>query len=83
MITEKNTPPVAHAGGDQTITLPCTIYMNGSQSSDDLGIVKWEWERDGTSLAIGTIVGHSDQEPILMVNSIAVDSLFFFVNAYK
>lgn len=70
MITEKNTPPVAHAGGDQTITLPTnTIYMNGSQSSDDLGINRWEWERDGTSLAIGTIVGHSDKEPVLVVNS--------------
>lgn len=47
--TEKNTPPVAHAGGDQSITLPKNaIYMNGSQSSDDLGIVKYEWMRDGT-----------------------------------
>lgn len=66
--TEKNTPPVAHAGGDQTVTLPTnTIYMNGSQSSDDLGIVKYEWQRDGTSLAIGTIVGKSDHESVLVV----------------
>lgn len=50
--------------------------MNGSQSSDDLGIVRWRWERDGTSLAIGTIVGHSDQEPVLVVNSIEMTRLF-------
>lgn len=71
MISEKNTPPVAHGGGDKTITLPTnTIFMNGTESSDDLGIVKYEWQRDGTSLAIGTIVGNSDHEPVLMVSFI-------------
>lgn len=65
---EKNSPPVAHAGGDQSVTLPKNaIYLNGSQSTDDLGIVKYEWTRDGTSLAIGTIVGQTDHEPILIV----------------
>lgn len=42
--------------------------MNGSQSSDDLGIVKYEWQRDGTSLAIGSIVGNTDHEPVLIVS---------------
>lgn len=66
---EKNTPPVAHAGGDQSITLPQNaIYMNGSQSSDDLGVEKYEWTRDGTSLAIGSIVGRTDHGPILIVS---------------
>lgn len=60
---------MAHAGGDQTITMPMnTIYMNGSTSTDDLGIVKYEWTRDSTSLAIGTIVGKSDHEPVLIVS---------------
>lgn len=66
---EKNTPPIAHAGGDKSVTLPKnSIYMNGSESSDDLGIVKYEWLRDGTSLAIGTIVGNTDHEPVLIVS---------------
>lgn len=42
--------------------------MNGSQSSDDLGIVKYEWLRDGLSLAIGSIVGKTDHEPVLIVS---------------
>lgn len=47
--------------------------MNGSQSNDDLGIVKYEWQRDGASLAIGSIVGNTDHEPVLIVS-------FFFWN---
>lgn len=66
--TEKNTPPVANAGGDQSITLPVNaIYLNGTKSSDDLGIVRYTWTRDGSSLAIGTIVGNSSSEPVLIV----------------
>ena len=42
--------------------------MNGSQSNDDLGIVKYEWQRDGASLAIGSIVGNTDHEPVLIVS---------------
>uniref|UniRef100_A0A336KZH6 CSON002553 protein n=1 Tax=Culicoides sonorensis TaxID=179676 RepID=A0A336KZH6_CULSO len=68
---EQNAPPVANAGGDQTITLPVSVViLNGSRSSDDLEITKWAWERDGTSLAMGTIIGNSSNEPVLMVNYI-------------
>lgn len=67
---EKNSPPVAHAGGDQSVTLPQNaIYLNGSQSTDDLGIAKYEWTRDDTSLAIGSIIGQTDHEPILIVRN--------------
>lgn len=60
---------MAHAGGDQSITLPVkSIYMNGSTSNDDLGIEKYEWTRDSSSLAVGTIVGNSDHEPVLIVS---------------
>lgn len=77
MTIEKNTPPVAHAGGDQSITLPQnTIYLNGSQSSDDLGIVMYEWTRDGTSLAVGSIIGNSDHEPILIVSMLKCHSSY-------
>lgn len=42
--------------------------MNGSKSEDDLGIISYEWIRDSSSLAIGTIVGKTDHEPVLIVN---------------
>lgn len=77
VIQEKNTPPVAHAGGDQSVTMPTnTIFMNGTQSNDDLGIVKFEWTRDSSSLAMGTIVGNSNHEPVLTVRN----SLHFNAN---
>lgn len=44
--------------------------MNGSMSSDDLGITKYEWQRDASSLAVGTIVGNTDHEPVLIVSEI-------------
>lgn len=48
--------------------------MNGSQSSDDLGIVKFEWTRDGASLAIGTVVGNTNHEPLLIVRNHLTES---------
>lgn len=69
LFTEKNTPPVANAGGDQSITLPVSaIYLNGTKSNDDLGIVRYTWTRDGSSLAIGNIVGNTSSEAVLIVS---------------
>lgn len=74
---ERNTPPVAHAGGDQSVTMPTnTIFMNGTQSSDDLGVVKYEWTRDSSSLAMGTIVGNSSHQPVLIVRSLFLCTRF-------
>ncbi|XP_024084627.1 dyslexia-associated protein KIAA0319-like protein isoform X2 [Cimex lectularius] len=67
----KNVPPKANAGGDQTLTLPIgVLIVNGSQSSDDLGIAKWQWTRELTSLAMGTIIDQSDTTPVLMVTNV-------------
>lgn len=58
----------ANAGGDQTVVLPASvIVLNGSQSSDDLGIVSWKWTREPNSLAIGRVLGSPDTTPTLMV----------------
>lgn len=68
VVQEKNTPPVANAGGDQTITMPTNmLVLNGTRSSDDLGIVRYSWTREPSSLAIGTIIDDSDKKPVLMV----------------
>jgi hypothetical protein len=42
--------------------------LNGSRSSDDLGIVKWEWIREPSSLALGQVIGDSDHSSVLMVS---------------
>ncbi|XP_063227382.1 dyslexia-associated protein KIAA0319-like protein isoform X2 [Bacillus rossius redtenbacheri] len=67
----QNARPKADAGGDQTISLPVSVVLlNGSRSSDDLGIVKWEWTREGASLAMGTVLGVSRSSPVLMLTDV-------------
>lgn len=70
VVQEKNSPPVANAGGDQSITLPVSaIYFNGSSSSDDLSVVKYQWTREDASLAAGQIVGNTDNSPVMIVSN--------------
>lgn len=67
----KNAKPKADAGGDQAIFLPVSVVvLNGSQSSDDLGIVKWEWIRELSSLVLGRIIANSDHSPVLMLTDV-------------
>lgn len=72
VVQEKNSAPVANAGGDQSITLPVSvIYLNGSKSYDDLNVVNYTWTRDDMSLAAGNIVGNTNNEPVLMITDVA------------
>lgn len=67
---ERNAAPIANAGGDRTITLPITaIYLNGSQSSDDLAVVKYVWTREDTSQAAGVIIDNTDKQPVMIVRA--------------
>lgn len=46
---EINEPPVAHAGGPYKGIIDVPVTFDGSQSSDDVGVVgyRWDWENDG------------------------------------
>lgn len=69
---DKNQQPKANAGGDLNIVLPIdVISINGSKSSDDLAIVKWNWKREDVSLAVGNIVKGTDETSILMLTNVA------------
>jgi len=47
---------VAKAGGDQSVALPVKLVsIDGSQSSDDKGIICYTWTRDAKSLAAGVL----------------------------
>ncbi|XP_055539334.1 dyslexia-associated protein KIAA0319-like protein [Wyeomyia smithii] len=71
VVQERNTAPVANAGGDQSVTLPTNaIVLNGTRSYDDLGIANYSWTRESGSLAIGTIVDKSDRKPVLILTNI-------------
>ena len=44
VIEEKDYPPTANAGEDVVVYLPNNqVILHGNQSSDDHGIVSWEW----------------------------------------
>ena len=44
VIEEKDYPPTANAGEDKVVYLPINqVTLHGNQSSDDHGIVSWEW----------------------------------------
>lgn len=70
VIQAQNLLPVADAGGDQTLTMPVAmIVLNGSRSTDDIGIVNYTWSRLDTSLAVGDIISDT-QSPILMMTNV-------------
>ena len=49
-------PPTANAGEDVIVRLPQNkVTLNGNQSSDDHGIVSWEWTRKVRARAVVTI----------------------------
>ncbi|XP_012278957.1 dyslexia-associated protein KIAA0319-like protein [Orussus abietinus] len=67
----KNAPPKANAGGDQTVIEPVSaLVINGSQSSDDLKIGQWLWTREPSCLAIGTVIKETDKSPVLMLTNV-------------
>ncbi|XP_075210094.1 dyslexia-associated protein KIAA0319-like protein [Lycorma delicatula] len=73
-----NAPPKANAGGDQTVVLPVgVLVLNGSQSKDDLGIAKWQWTREPTSLALGTVIAGTDTTPTLMLTNVIAGRYVF------
>ncbi|XP_045774500.1 dyslexia-associated protein KIAA0319 [Maniola jurtina] len=74
----KNSPPKADGGGDQVLNLPLPVLiLNGSKSSDDFRIVSWKWTRSGSGLAAGTVILHSDTQPVLMLTNIEAGRYVF------
>lgn len=73
---EKDYPPVARAGNDVVIVLPVdhvTLYGNGS--TDDKGIVSYEWSKTPSSPAVGDMQGTSS--PTLKVSNMVVGDYTF------
>lgn len=68
ILIDGNEKPKADAGGDHSVSLPLKwITLNGSGSTDDLGIQSWLWTREPESLAAGSIIANSDRTSMLMV----------------
>ncbi|XP_007439484.1 dyslexia-associated protein KIAA0319-like protein homolog [Python bivittatus] len=76
---EINQPPVAKiVGNSVTITLPTnTAELDGSQSTDDKGVVTFLWTRDESSPAAGEVLNNSDHHPILFLSNLVEGTYTF------
>lgn len=60
------TPPIADAGGDRTVSQGEPLELNGSASTDNVGIVHYEWtidETDGSIIKEGMTTTHIFDDP--------------------
>ncbi|XP_017783427.1 PREDICTED: dyslexia-associated protein KIAA0319-like protein [Nicrophorus vespilloides] len=74
----KNQKPTANAGGNFELELPRNVaYLNGTKSSDDWAIVKWQWTRVDSSLAAGRIAEDSDKSSILILSDLVPGKYIF------
>ncbi|WP_161569337.1 PKD domain-containing protein [Halapricum salinum] len=72
---EDRTAPTAEAGPDRTVEVGSTVSVDGSGSSDNVGIDSYQWSfEDGTSAA-GETAGHAyDEAGTYTVTLTATDS---------
>ncbi|XP_071803921.1 dyslexia-associated protein KIAA0319-like protein isoform X3 [Asterias amurensis] len=78
---EINIPPVAHAGPDISIQLPNDVVeLDGSESTDDKGIVSYEWKRNPKSPAAGSAIGNTAHESVLKLRSLVAGTYYFTLN---
>nr|CAH0113256.1 unnamed protein product [Daphnia galeata] len=68
---EENEKPKANAVLDQS------IILNGSASTDDLGIQSWLWTRKPESLAAGAIIANSDRTSSSMLTNLVPGKYVF------
>ncbi|SFV71356.1 Chitinase [hydrothermal vent metagenome] len=61
IIKTNNTPPIANAGDDQTVTVGDTVYFDGSGSSDSDGnITAYEWKNGATIVSTNVSFSSND-----------------------
>ena len=58
-----NSPPKADAGNDMTIYQNDAVQFNGSRSSDNFGIVSYEWDFGDNTGGNGEMVTHTYTKP--------------------
>ncbi|XP_069612929.1 dyslexia-associated protein KIAA0319-like protein homolog isoform X2 [Ranitomeya imitator] len=75
---EINKPPVAKISGNVVITLPTnTAELDGSKSTDDKGIVSFQWQRDESSPAAGEVLNNSDHHSVLFLSNLVEGTYTF------
>ncbi|KAK6474373.1 dyslexia-associated protein KIAA0319-like protein [Huso huso] len=75
---ELNQPPVARISGNVQLTLPLNMAaLDGSESSDDKGVVTYQWSRDEGSPAAGDVLNQSDRQPVLLLTNLVEGTYIF------
>ncbi|RXM93158.1 Dyslexia-associated protein KIAA0319-like protein, partial [Acipenser ruthenus] len=75
---ELNQPPVARISGNVQLTLPLNMAaLDGSKSSDDKGVVTYQWSRDEGSPAAGDVLNQSDRQPVLLLTNLVEGTYIF------
>ena len=83
VLQNENLTPKANAGGDFSVILPVSVVIiNGSSSTDDVGITKWVWERDPTSLAAGKVINNSNSTSVLMLTDVVAGRYVWKLTVY-
>lgn len=78
VLQKENRRPRASAGGDHSVSLPLKwLTLNGTASTDDLGIQSWLWTREPDSLAAGTIIANTDRTSLLMLTNLVPGKYIF------
>jgi len=57
------TKPVANAGQDKTVNVGTTVSFDASGSSDNVGIVSYEWDFGDGTMGIGATTTHTYTKP--------------------
>lgn len=64
-------PPEANAIPNVMVRLPHrSIILNGSQSTDDRGIVSWEWIKDMSDISSGAVDMQDTRTPFLKLSNL-------------
>ena len=62
-VIRDTTPPVANAGPDQTVTEDEPLTFDASASSDNVGIVNYEWDFGDGATGTGMVTTHTYPDP--------------------
>ncbi|XP_041089859.1 dyslexia-associated protein KIAA0319-like protein [Polyodon spathula] len=75
---ELNQPPVARISGNVQLALPLNMAaLDGSKSSDDKGVVSYQWSRDELPPRRRDVLNQSDRQPVLLLTNLVEGTYTF------
>lgn len=69
------TPPVANAGQNQTVYVGALVVFNASGSTDNVGIVSYDWDFGDGDIGTGIITNHTYTNPGKYMVTLTVEDI--------